>query len=231
MDTNARTAVAIIPARLAATRLPNKPLADINGKPMIWHVAERAKQATLLSDVWVATPDEEILRAVEAFGGKAVLTSVSHRTGGDRVAEAALALPPTVAVIVNVQGDEPLLDPQTIDAVAAPLLENSDLVMASAMCPLPEGRETDNAVVKVVCDQNGFALYFSRAAIPFRRDPNAPVAPKQHVGLYAYRRDFLQTLSQFRPRRSNKPNRWNSCAFLKTATASAWSKPTASPNR
>lgn len=192
-------AVAIIPARLAATRLPNKPLADINGRPMIWHVRERAKRATLLADVWVATPDEEIVRVVESFGGKAILTSAAHRTGTDRVAEAALLLPAHIRVIVNVQGDEPLLDPETIEAVAAPLLENPDLVMASVMCPLPEGRETDSAVVKVVCDINGFALYFSRAALPFRRDANAPYAPKQHVGLYAYRRDFLQTLSQLSP--------------------------------
>lgn len=184
-------AVAILPARLAATRLPDKPLADICGKPMIQHVYERAREAVTLAEVLVATPDREIARAVEGFGGKAVLTSPAHRTGTDRVAEAAASLPADISVIVNVQGDEPLLDPATIDAVAAPLLSDPSLVMASLMCPLPEGREADPNVVKVVCTRDGFALYFSRSPLPYRRSNEAPYAPRQHVGLYAYRRDFL----------------------------------------
>jgi 3-deoxy-manno-octulosonate cytidylyltransferase (CMP-KDO synthetase) len=192
-------AVAILPARLAATRLPDKPLLDIAGAPMIQRVYDRAKQAKTLSDVFVATPDAAIAQAVSAFGGRAVLTSPDHRTGTDRVAEAARSLPPEVGVIVNVQGDEPLLDPATIDAVAAPLLADPSLVMASLMCPLPEGRESDPNVVKVVCDVHGFALYFSRSPLPYRRDGSAPYAPRQHVGLYAYRRDFLQTLTGLAP--------------------------------
>ena len=197
---NVKTAAVIIPARLSATRLPNKPLADINGKPMIWHVWERARRAKNIAEVWIATPDDEIMNAVQAFGGKAVLTSAAHRTGSDRVAEAAQRLPPHIEVIVNVQGDEPLLDPRTIDAVCAPLLAGDTIAMASAMCRLPEGRETDPAVVKVVCDLHNFALYFSRAALPFRRDITAaPYAAKQHVGLYAYQRDFLQTLAALPP--------------------------------
>jgi len=192
-------AAAILPARLAATRLPNKPLADIAGKPMIQHVYERAQQAQTLSGVLVATPDEEIIAAVKSFGGNAILTSASHRTGTDRVAEAAQGLPSDIAVIVNVQGDEPLLDPATIDAVAAPLLADPSIVMASLMCPLPEGREDDPNVVKVVCDQKGFALYFSRSPLPYRRVEGATYAPRQHVGLYAYRRDFLQRLTTLAP--------------------------------
>ena len=156
-------AAAIIPARLAATRLPNKPLAEIAGKPMIQHVYERASLARHFSHVLVATPDKEIMEAVAAFGGKAVLTSPDHRTGTDRVAEAASHLPDSVTVVVNVQGDEPLLDPATIEAVAAPLLHDDTLVMVSLMCPLPDGRESDPNAVKVVCDRNGFALYFSRS--------------------------------------------------------------------
>src|SRR5688500_8018854 len=140
-------AVAIITARLAATRLPDKPLADIGGKPMIRWVYERAQAASRLSDVLVATPDAAIVEAVEAFGGKAVLTSHAHRTGTDRVAEAAAALPPDVTVVVNVQGDEPLLDPAAIDQMAAFLLDDPDLVMGSLRCPLPEGREGDAAAV------------------------------------------------------------------------------------
>lgn len=194
-----RKAVAIIPARRAATRLPDKPLADIGGKPMIQWVYERARAAHTLGGVLVATPDAAIQKAVEAFGGSVVLTSPSHRTGTDRVAEAAAALPPEVGVIVNVQGDEPLLDPATVDAVASLLLEDPELVMASLMCPLPEGRESDPNTVKVVTDQRGFALYFSRSPLPYRRDPAAPCAPRQHVGLYAYRRDFLALLTTLPP--------------------------------
>lgn len=192
-------AVAIVPARLAATRLPNKPLAEIAGRPMIQHVYERARQATTLDNVLVATPDDAILQAVGAFGGRAIPTSPSHRTGTDRVAEAAASLPPDVTVIVNIQGDEPLLDPMTVDAVARLLLDDPSLVMASLMCPLPERREDDPNVVKVVTDLNGFALYFSRSPLPYRRGSDAPYASRQHVGLYAYRRDFLSLLTTLPP--------------------------------
>ncbi|MES2461097.1 MAG: 3-deoxy-manno-octulosonate cytidylyltransferase, partial [Armatimonadota bacterium] len=192
-------AAAIIPARLAATRLPNKPLAEIAGKPMIQHVYERASQARGFSEVLVATPDQEILQAVAAFGGRAVLTSPDHRTGTDRVAEAAAHLPDEMTVIVNVQGDEPLLDPATIEAVAAPLLADTSLVMVSLMCPLPEGRESDPNAVKVVVDVNGFALYFSRSPLPYRRSIEASYAPRLHVGLYAYRRDFLPIVTRLQP--------------------------------
>jgi 3-deoxy-manno-octulosonate cytidylyltransferase (CMP-KDO synthetase) len=192
-------AAAIIPARLAATRLPNKPLAEIAGKPMIQHVYERALRVPHFAEVLIATPDPEILQAVAAFGGKAVLTSPDHRTGTDRVAEAATHLSGNVTVVVNVQGDEPLLDPATIEAVAAPLLADETLVMASLMCPLPEGRESDPNTVKVVTDVNGFALYFSRSPIPYRRSADASYTPHQHVGLYAYRRDFLPIVTRLQP--------------------------------
>ncbi len=192
-------AVAILPARLAATRLPDKPLAPLAGKPMIQWVYERARQAASLGDVVVATPDVAVLEAVRAFGGQAVLTSPAHRTGTDRVAEAAAGLPPDVTHVVNVQGDEPLLDPTTVDAAAELLLADPHLGMASLMCPLPEGRESDPNVVKVVTDLQGYALYFSRSPLPYRRDPDAPYTPRQHVGLYAYRRDFLALLATLPP--------------------------------
>lgn len=185
--------VAIIPARLAATRLPDKPLADICGKPMIQHVWERAKLATNLSGVYIATPDERIAEVVRGFGGEAILTSADHQTGTDRLAEAVDKLPEDIEVIVNVQGDEPRIDPATIDALAAPFLTDESLQMASACCPLPPERLSDPNAVKVVLAQNNDALYFSRAPIPYVRDAGAGVFPRLHVGLYAYRRAFLQS--------------------------------------
>ena len=191
----------IIPARLAATRLPDKPLAIIAGKPMIQHVYERAAQASVVERVLVATQDVAILEAVVGFGGDVIMTSPDHRSGTDRVAEAARSLtmqPGDFDIIVNVQGDEPLVDPATIDA-AVQALRNSDAVMASVCCPLPPGREDDPNVVKVVTDVNGYALYFSRSPLPFRRDMSAPYAPRQHVGLYVYRREFLTRFPTMAP--------------------------------
>ncbi|MBC8136682.1 MAG: 3-deoxy-manno-octulosonate cytidylyltransferase [Fibrella sp.] len=191
----------IIPARLAATRLPDKPLATIAGKPMIQHVYERAACALVVERVLVATPDDAIREAVIRFGGNAIMTSPDHRSGTDRVAEAAGhldSLQGDYDIVVNVQGDEPLVDPATIDAAVTALRE-SDAVMASVCCPLPGGREEDPNVVKVVMDMNGYALYFSRSPLPFRRDASAPYAPRQHVGLYVYRREFLTRFPTMEP--------------------------------
>ena len=188
--------VAIIPARLAATRLPDKPLADICGKPMIQHVWERAKMATSVHGVYIATPDERIANVVRGFGGDVILTRADHQTGTDRLAEAVGKLPEDIEVIVNVQGDEPRIDPATIDALAAPFLSDDGLQMASACCPLPPERLSDPNAVKVVLAQNNDALYFSRAPIPYVRDESAGVFPRLHVGLYAYRRAFLQSFPQ-----------------------------------
>jgi len=190
---------AIVPARLAATRLPDKPLADIGGKPMIQHVYERASRAHLVSRVFVATPDVAIYDAVRAFGGDAVMTSPDHRSGTDRVAEAAVTLPEEYDVIATVQGDEPLLDPSTVDAVVAPLVEDATLVMTSAMARLSPQRVADPNAVKVVTDNNGFALYFSRCPIPYDRNASPLYAPMLHIGLYAYRRHFLRTFTALPP--------------------------------
>ena len=180
--------IGIIPARLAATRLPNKPLLDIAGKPMIQWVYERAQGAGLLDDVIIATPDDEVRRRVESFGGKAVMTSAEHCSGTDRLAEAARAL--EADVILNIQGDEPLLDPAAVDLLIEAMAEDPDVPMGSVMCPLEDGEEEDPAVVKVVTDRQGFALYFSRARIPYPRVPEA-ARVRKHIGIYAYRRDFL----------------------------------------
>ncbi|HOX87984.1 MAG TPA: 3-deoxy-manno-octulosonate cytidylyltransferase [Burkholderiaceae bacterium] len=192
--------VAIVPARLASTRLPRKPLADLAGKPMVVRVAERA-QAAGAQRVVVATDADEIAAACAAHGIEAVLTSPDHPTGTDRLAEAArrLGLAPATRV-VNLQGDEPLIPTQAVQAVAALLAARPDCAMATAAHPIHDAAEFFNPnVVKVVLDRDGRALYFSRAPLPWARDAFATardVLPAglpalRHVGLYAYRVDFL----------------------------------------
>ena len=192
--------IALIPARLAATRLPNKPLIELHGKTMIQRVWEQAMKANKIQEVAVATPDREIAKVVEGFGGRAVMTSESHRSGTDRLAEAAsiLNLAPN-DIVVNLQGDEPVIAPETLDMVVDLLLADPELVMSSLMCPCPDFDLNNPACVKVVCALNGDALYFSRARLPYDRNvAGAPVA-HQHYGLYAYRRHFLTTYSSLAP--------------------------------
>ena len=197
MNSETVRAVGIIPARLAATRLPDKPLADICGKPMIQRVWERARAAACLNDVLVATPDRAIFKAVQAFGGKAVMTSNLHRSGTDRLAEAAANL--DAEIVVNIQGDEPLIDPATIERAVQPLLEDHSLPMSSLMCPCPAEEWENPATVKVVTAFSGDALYFSRARVPFPRTEEGGAQVMQHIGLYAYRRDFLLAFSHLAP--------------------------------
>jgi len=178
----------MIPARMASTRFPGKPLADICGKPMVQWVYERASQARSVSRVIVATCDREIADAVERFGGEAVMTSHKHRSGTDRIAEAARNV--DADVIVNVQGDEPLIDPVCIDKVIQPLGQSHE-VMASLMVPITYEQAHDPNLVKVVVSLDGYALYFSRSAIPFFRDAVRAAHFFGHVGLYAYTKDFL----------------------------------------
>lgn len=190
----------IIPARLASTRLPNKPLADLGGKPMVVRVAERAMQSGA-SQVVVATDHADIIKACEQHGVNAQLTRADHPSGTDRIAEVAAALGlPSDAVVVNVQGDEPLIDPALIAATAA--LIAKDVPMATAAHPIADLTEVFNPnVVKVVLDKVGRALYFSRATIPWHRDGFAQsketvpagYQPLRHIGLYAYSNAFLQT--------------------------------------
>jgi 3-deoxy-manno-octulosonate cytidylyltransferase (CMP-KDO synthetase) len=181
--------VAIIPARYQSSRLPGKPLLDIAGRPMIEHVYRRAAGADAVDAVVVATDDQRIVDAVEAFGGVARMTRPSHRTGTDRIAEVAAAL--TCDIVVNVQGDEPLIDPGMISAVVAPLRADASIVMTTARRTLTDPDDFRNQhVVKVVTDLRGDALYFSRAPIPCGVDPTGTPA-SIHVGLYAFRRDFL----------------------------------------
>jgi 3-deoxy-manno-octulosonate cytidylyltransferase (CMP-KDO synthetase) len=184
--------VAVIPARYGSSRLPGKPLASIAGRPMIQHVVERVRQAQNVNRVVVATDDERIKKAVEGFGGEAVLTRSDHRTGTDRVAEVAMHL--QAEIYVDIQGDEPLIDPATIDAVAAEMLQDASVKIATPCSAIVQQAEImDPNIVKAVRDFEGNALYFSRAPIPWVRDTKEPVAVKhwKHIGLYAFRRDVL----------------------------------------
>ena len=216
--------LAIIPARYQSSRFPGKPLADIAGRPMIEHVYRRAASATLVSAVVVATDDDRIAAAVNAFGGVAVMTRTDHTSGTDRVAEVVSALP--CRLVVNVQGDEPLIEPAMIDEAIAPLLADASLDIGTLSRPFRDAAEfTSPHVVKVVTDQHRQALYFSRAAIPHSRDgssltsdvlksassvssaaqsassaaPSVPSAARAHIGLYVYRRDILLRLASLPP--------------------------------
>ena len=181
--------VAIIPSRYQSSRLPGKPLADIGGRPMIEHVYRRAAEAEAVDAVVVATDDQRIADAVEAFGGIARMTRSTHRTGTDRIAEVAAEL--SCDIVVNVQGDEPLIDPAMISAVVAPLRADASIVMTTARRRLVDSDDLRNPhIVKVVADPRGDALYFSRAPIPYGSDP-ASTPAYVHVGLYGFRRDFL----------------------------------------
>lgn len=183
--------VGIIPARYGSTRLEGKPLKDICGKPMIQHVYEAAQGAQLLDHVYVATDDQRIVDAVAHFGGNVRLTSPDHKTGTDRIAEVAASL--DVEIIVNLQGDEPLVNPAMIDEVVQPFVREPTLPMSTLCVPILEEEALhDPNVVKVVFDQQGNALYFSRSLIPYPRKRENFTA-YEHLGLYAYRKDFLMT--------------------------------------
>jgi len=202
------TYTVLIPARYASTRLPGKPLADIAGKPMIVRVAERALAAGA-ARVAVATDDARIVAAVEAHGFAACMTRADHPTGTDRLAEAALQLGlPDEAIVVNVQGDEPLLEPALIRAMAGVLAAHPDAAIATACHPIADPVEAFSPnVVKVVLDRAGYALYFSRATIPWARDAFAAhrdtlpagLPLYRHYGLYAYRVGFLRAFPALAP--------------------------------
>ena len=189
--------VCVIPARYSSTRLPGKPLADIAGKPMIQRVYERAILAKRPQQVIVATDHSLVYETVESFGGKAVLTSPNHPTGTDRLAEVAEKFP-DVDLIINVQGDEPMIQPEVIDQLAGAFDNNPDLHMATLMTQIDKSEYQIPSVVKVVTDLQGYALYFSRSLIPFPRVENGLPVYK-HIGIYAYRRDFLLKYAKLTP--------------------------------
>jgi 3-deoxy-manno-octulosonate cytidylyltransferase (CMP-KDO synthetase) len=196
--------VAIIPARYGSTRLPAKPLLDLCGKPMIQHVYERAKAATHVGRVIVATDHKLIADAVASFGGEAVMTPPEIPSGSDRIAHVAASFS-DASIIVNVQGDEPLIAPQMIDQAIQPLLDDISILVSTVIKPITSSRELHNPnIVKVVTDATGIALYFSRSVIPFMRDNNSPDTWQQqhryykHFGLYVYRKEFLSQYSSWK---------------------------------
>ncbi|SEA08351.1 3-deoxy-manno-octulosonate cytidylyltransferase [Variovorax sp. YR216] len=201
--------IVLIPARLASTRLPDKPLADIAGLPMVVRVAQRARESTA-GRVVVAGDDTRIIEACEAHGIEALLTRKDHASGSDRLSEACTQLGlPDDATVVNVQGDEPLIDPSLIDAVAQTLSDHPGAAMSTAAHAIDSPQEFTNPnVVKTVLDANGYALYFSRAPIPWWRDGFADAGPNKlplsppalrHIGIYGYRAGFVRQFPSLPP--------------------------------
>ena len=188
-------AIAVIPARYSATRLPGKPLVSLAGKPMIQRVWERTREAKRISRTVIATDDERILQAAAGFGAEAVLTRSEHRSGTERVAEVAASRAMAGEdVFVNVQGDEPLIEPDAIDTLVETIESEDGISVATLMVPIAKPADImDPNIAKVVLDFDGNALYFSRAPIPWVRDRNTPVHAQhmKHLGLYAFRRAAL----------------------------------------
>lgn len=194
--------IAIIPARYASERFPGKVIVPLAGKPLVVHAYEGAMQSRLVSDAVVATDDERVVEALLPFGVKVAMTRRDHATGTDRIAE--LAADSDADVIVNVQADEPQIDPDLIDATVQPLLDDPELPMATARHPIRDrSLIADPNCVKVVCDERGRALYFSRTPIPFLRgdahDAETEDIYWQHIGLYVYRREFLLEYAKMTP--------------------------------
>jgi len=185
--------VAIIPCRYDSKRFQGKALMAVFGKPLVQWVYEGAKQTAILSDVVVATDDERIYRTVESFGGRVLMTAPTHRSGSDRVAEAAGKLDlSNQDVVINVQGDQPAFHPKCLSEVVSPLIEDQALYMSTLIHKIEDPDEVkDPNCVKCVFDNNGFALYFSRSPIPFNRDDSASGEVFKHLGIYAFRKDFL----------------------------------------
>lgn len=183
--------ICIIPSRFASTRLPGKPLADIAGKPMVQRVYEQASKAAKLDAVVVATDNPKVYDTVVTFGGKAVMTREDHANGTDRLAEAVEHYL-DADVVINVQGDEPLITPDVIDGLCSLFEQDPALDMATVATPLQPAEYDEPSAVKVVMNRKGEAMYFSRSLIPYPRHPfHGDIRPYKHIGIYAYRRDFL----------------------------------------
>lgn len=200
--------VVVIPARWGSTRFPGKSLHLIAGRPLVQHVWERCCRARAIQHVIIATDDQRIQHVAEAFGAEVVMTSPDHETGTDRIAEVATLLQKKrsaspISHFINVQGDEPLIDPQLVNRLAQTLLKDPSIEMITAATPLVEDiHRNDPNIVKVVLNRQGNALYFSRSMIPFHRDvhdPASAVTPLLHLGIYGFRRDILKKIVRLRP--------------------------------
>jgi 3-deoxy-manno-octulosonate cytidylyltransferase (CMP-KDO synthetase) len=198
--------VGIIPARMASTRLPGKPLLAETGKHLIQHVCEQVAAARTIDRVIIATDDERVVEAVRSFGGEARLTRPDHTTGTDRIAEVAASLEPRWDLVVNVQGDEPEMDPAAVDQLVGLVRRHPDCPMATLACPFEDPEQAhDPNCVKVVLDKDGRALYFSRSLIPYPRDRGGRADASEqwllHLGVYAYEREFLLRFASWEPTR------------------------------
>ncbi len=200
MDTDSSNYVlGIIPARWASTRFPGKPLHLIAGKPLVQHVWERCQECSKLDSIIVATDDDRIADVCRSFGANVAMTATDHPTGTDRIAEAAAAVPQATHLI-NIQGDEPLIEPSLIDELASALLADDALEMATAANAIDDDAlMNDPNVVKCVLKKNGDALYFSRSPLPYQRSASPALTCYRHKGIYAYRKDFLQQFIQWQP--------------------------------
>ena len=203
--TNDNIVIGVIPARYKSTRLPGKPLLVISGKPMIQQVYEHVKKSKYLNEVIVATDDREIFSCVKSFGGNVVMTSTKYQSGTDRICEAIKNI--KADIVVNIQGDEPFIDYKNIDKAIEPLLKDKSLNVSTLAIKIKDKKEIDDPnKVKVVFDNNNFALYFSRSVIPFNRDGGS-VDYFKHIGLYVYRKSFLmkyKSLKQTKPEIAEK---------------------------
>ncbi len=185
--------VGVIPARYGSSRFEGKVLANIAGKSMIQWVYERANQSKTLDELLIAVDDERVQSVVEGFGGKVVMTGGHHKSGTDRIAEVVENM--SAEIIVNIQGDQPLIDPDMIDEAVRPMIDNSEIQMSTLKREIEEDEFDDPGVVKVVVDEKDFALYFSRSLIPYPRHAEK-LRVYEHVGLYVYRKDFLLEISK-----------------------------------
>ncbi len=191
-----QTLIGIIPARYASTRLPAKPLVDIGGKTMIQRVYEQAQQVVAFSEVYVATDDERIASVVKQFGGEAMLTSPEHQSGTDRCAEVLTKLNKDVDVVINIQGDEPFIDPKQIELVIK-CFDDATVEIASLVKKIEKEQSAQNPnTVKAVMNSKGNALFFSRSPIPYRRNPEAEIIYYKHIGIYGYRAETLLEITK-----------------------------------
>jgi 3-deoxy-manno-octulosonate cytidylyltransferase (CMP-KDO synthetase) len=194
--------IGVIPARFGSTRMEGKPLVKIRGKSMIERVYEQAKKAQSIDELYIATDDERIRREAESFGAKVIMTSREHTCGTDRIAEAIQHL--EGEIVVNIQGDEPLIEPTALDAVVKPMIADTSIQIATLITPIGNESEYQNPnIVKVAKDKYNFALYFSRCPIPYSREGDRTGVFK-HIGVYAYRRDFLLTFAKMEQTRCEK---------------------------
>lgn len=209
--------IGVIPARYGSTRLPAKSLAMIHGKPMIQHVYEKCLKAKLLSEILVATDDKRIFDAVINFGGNVVMTSKSHKSGTDRIGEAVKDI--KCDIVVNIQGDEPMIAPRNIDKAIEPLISDKSINISTLCFKISDNKEISNPnVVKVVLDSNSNALYFSRSVIPFNRD-NSKAEYFKHIGLYVYRKDYLTKLIKMKPSKLEQTEKLEQLRVLESGEA------------